>query len=97
MRVKVKKGLERNLKILGMTLKYFYTWSITGVALVLFVLSLIMNLSRKDSTLTGGTFIFLTILALSVFVVLKVFFTKLSMPKGKKGTKEDIHLSNKKL
>lgn len=97
MRVKVKKGLERNLKILGMTLKYFYTWSIAGVALVLFVLSLIMNLSRKDSTLTGGTFIFLTVLSLSVFVVLKVLFTKLSMPKEKKGTKEDIHLSNKKL
>jgi lipopolysaccharide export LptBFGC system permease protein LptF len=97
MKVKVKKGLERNLKILGMTLKYFYTWSITGVALVLFVLSLIMDISRKESTLTGGIFIFLTIFALLVFIILKVLFTKLSVQKREKGTKEDIHLSNKKL
>jgi hypothetical protein len=97
MKVKVKKGLERDLKILGMTLKYFYTWSITGVALVLFVLSLIMDISRKESTLTGGVFIFLTIVALLIFIILKILFTKLSMPKTKKGIKEDIHLSNKKI
>lgn len=97
MKIKVKKGLERDLKILGMRLHYFYTWSITGVGLVLFVLSLIMNIAKKDSTLSGGTFAFLVILALIVFVVLKVVFTKLSCPKDPQAAKEAIHLSNKTL
>ncbi len=97
MRVKVKKGLERDLKIMGMTLKYFYTWSITGAIFALVILSLIMELSRKESSLTIGTFIFTIILLLTVFILLKVLFTKFSYTKKHKLSKEDIHLSNKRL
>jgi hypothetical protein len=75
MKFKVRKGLETDLKIKGMTAKYFYVYCGIGGALIIIALSAFMG------AVHGGSFIgfvgLLIILGI-VFVIVRIVLMNMS-------------------
>lgn len=91
MKIDIKKGIEQEVKIQGMRLKYFYAFIVVCALIFLFIVTMIIQLTRKNSSVTFGVFAVFFALSFVVVLISKVVFTINSQPKKKK---DDIHIIN---
>ncbi len=70
---KVKKGLEKPLKIQGMLMNYFYSWLVASGVGVIIVIMKIMQFSR-NSNVSFMSFVLVVIFVVGVVLGLKFYF-----------------------
>ncbi len=88
----VHKGVEAPLKIWGMIQRYFYIYSIVGAVVIAITIGVGMASVRSDFRL--GRVVFIITLALSILIVLRLFFITKSGRKVYRNGKVDKMLSN---
>jgi len=91
---KVKKGLEKPLRIQGMYLKFFYTWCVMGGVFIVIVVAQIMAFTRPNSGVSAGGFILTLLILSAIFLGSKIYLVGKSKPKKYKESPSSVTLSN---
>lgn len=79
MQFKVKKGIQRELRVYGMFLPYFYLFF--GISFLLLMINLFLLLLASRGEISYIAFIGSLVLSVLVFFVMKILFPKLSSDK----------------